>query len=56
MLNTGEIGELMHVNPLNPLKPIVKVQNVFVDLTYEKDVELSELLWDYSKYMYTDPR
>lgn len=51
MLNTGEIGELVHVNPLYPLKPIVQVQNVFVDLYYEKDVELSELLWDYGKYM-----
>ncbi len=54
MLNTGEIGELMHVNPMNPLKPIVKIQNVFVDLYYEKDTELSDLLWDYSKYMYTE--
>lgn len=54
MLNTGEIGELMHVNPLYPLKPIVRIQNVFVDLFYEKDVELSELLWDYSKYTYID--
>lgn len=54
MLSTGEIGELMHVNPMYPLKPIVKVQNVFVDLYYEKDVELNELLWDYSKYMYMD--
>ncbi len=52
MLNTGEIGELIHVNPMYPLKPIVRIQNVFVDLYYEKDVELSELLWDYSKYMY----
>lgn len=52
MLNTGEIGELMHVNPRFPLKPIVQVQNVFVDLYYEKDVELSDLLWDYSKYMF----
>jgi HD-GYP domain-containing protein (c-di-GMP phosphodiesterase class II) len=52
ILNTGEIGELVHVNPRYPLKPIVQVQNVFVDLYYEKDVELSDLLWDYSKYMY----
>lgn len=54
MLNTGEIGELTHVNPMYPLKPIVKVQNVFVDLYYEKDTELSDLLWDYSKYMYAE--
>ena len=52
MLNTGEIGELIHVNPTYPLKPIVRVQNIFVDLYYEKDLELSNLLWDYSKYMY----
>jgi len=51
ILNTGEIGELVHVNPMYPLKPIVKVQNVFVDLYYERDTELSDLLWDYSKYM-----
>lgn len=54
MLSTGEIGELVHVNPVYPLKPIVKVQNIFLDLFYEKDTELSELLWDYSKYMYTE--
>ncbi len=52
MLNTGEIGELIHVNPIYPLKPIVRVQNIFVDLYYEKDLELSDLLWDYSKYTY----
>lgn len=54
LLNTGEIGELVHVNPMYPLKPIVKVQNVFVDLYYEKDTELSDLLWDYSKYIFTE--
>ena len=50
VLSTGETGQLVHINPRDLLRPIVNVDTVYLDLSLESDIELEDLLWDYSKY------
>lgn len=50
ILSTGETGQLVHVNPRDVLRPIVNVDTVYLDLSLESDIELEDLLWDYTKY------
>lgn len=50
ILSTGETGQLVHINPRDILRPIVNVDTVYLDLSLENDIELEDLLWDYSKY------
>jgi putative nucleotidyltransferase with HDIG domain len=43
-LSTGDIGEIVYINPFNVSKPIVKVDEVFLDLAQEKEIRVTELI------------
>lgn len=43
-LSTGDIGEVVYINPNNIPKPIVRVEDVFIDLSKEKDMKILELI------------
>ncbi|HHV98543.1 MAG TPA: HD-GYP domain-containing protein [Clostridiaceae bacterium] len=43
-LNTGEIGQIVYVNPRQVSKPIVKVGEKYVDLYKEKGLSITELI------------
>jgi len=43
-LSTGDIGEIVHINPYNVSKPIIKVNDVFIDLASEKQIKILELI------------
>lgn len=43
-LSTGDIGEVIYINPNNISKPIVRIDDVFFDLANEKEMRILELL------------
>ncbi len=43
-LNTGEIGEIVYINPRHVSQPLVKVGNKYLDLTLERGVRINELI------------
>jgi len=43
-LSTGGIGEIVYINPNNISKPIVRVDDVFIDLTNDKNIKILELI------------
>lgn len=43
-LSTGDIGEIVFINPSNVSKPIIKVDDVYLDLAHEKEVRILELI------------
>ncbi len=43
-LSTGDIGEIVFINPFNISKPIIKVEDVYLDLSYEKGIKVLELI------------
>ena len=43
-LSTGEIGEIVYINPYNVSKPIVKTDDIYIDLANEKQVKILELI------------
>ena len=45
ILNTGEIGQIVHIQKQNLLKPILKIDGVFVDMAKEKDLEIASIFW-----------
>jgi len=43
-LSTGDIGEIIHINPRHLSKPIVKVDEIYVDLSVEPNIRIQELI------------
>ena len=43
-INTGSIGEIVHINPMHISQPILKVDDDFIDLTVERKVKILELI------------
>lgn len=43
-LSTGDIGEIIYINPFNISKPIVRVDDIYIDLAREKQVRILELI------------
>jgi HD-GYP domain-containing protein (c-di-GMP phosphodiesterase class II) len=43
-LSTGDIGEIVYINPFNVSKPIVKADEIYIDLAREKDVRIVEMI------------
>lgn len=43
-LNTGDIGEIIYINPSHISQPIVKADDVFIDLTHESGIKILELI------------
>ena len=43
-LSTGDIGEIVYINPFNISKPIIKVDDVYIDLSRENQVRILELI------------
>lgn len=43
MLSTGDIGEIVYINPFNVSKPIVKTGNAFIDLSAKKGIKIIEI-------------
>jgi len=43
-LSTGDVGEIVYINPFNVSKPIVKVDDIYIDIAREKDVKILELI------------
>ena len=43
-LNTGDIGEIIYINPSHISQPIVKADDVFIDLTHETNIKILELI------------
>lgn len=43
-LNTGDIGEIIYINPNHVSQPIVKADDVFIDLAHEPGIKILELI------------
>ena len=43
-LSTGDIGEIVYINPFNLSKPIIKAEDVYIDLAHESQVKILELI------------
>lgn len=43
-LNSGEICEIVYINPRHVSKPIVKVEERYIDLSVEKELRIREIL------------
>jgi HD-GYP domain-containing protein (c-di-GMP phosphodiesterase class II) len=43
-LSTGDIGEIVFINPFNVSKPIIKVDDAYLDLSHEKEIKILELI------------
>jgi uncharacterized domain HDIG len=43
-INTGSIGEIVHINPMHISQPILKVDDTFIDLAIERKVKILELI------------
>lgn len=43
-INTGNIGEIVYINPLHVSQPILKVDDEYIDLSIERKVKIVELL------------
>lgn len=43
-LSTGDVGEVVYINPNNVSKPIIRIEDVFIDLANEKNMKILELI------------
>lgn len=43
LMNTGAVGEIVHVPPYNITKPIVKIDATYVDLSRDDDLKISNM-------------
>ncbi len=43
-ISTGDIGEIIYINPNHISQPIIRANNKFIDLSLEKDVKILELI------------
>lgn len=43
-LSTGEIGEIVYINPYNVSKPIIKADEEYIDLASERQIKIIELI------------
>jgi putative nucleotidyltransferase with HDIG domain len=43
-LNTGEVCEIVHINPRHVSRPIIRVDDKYIDLTVEKELKIQEIL------------
>ena len=43
-LNTGEEGEITYINPINIARPLLRLDNVYIDLSKETDIKIVEVL------------
>lgn len=43
-LSTGDIGEIVYINPNNVSKPIIKADDIYIDLTSEKQIKILEVI------------
>lgn len=43
-LSTGDIGEVVYINPYNVSKPIIRSDDIYIDLANEKHVKILELI------------
>lgn len=44
LLSTGDIGEIVYMNPNHLSQPIIKVDDVFVDLSIDTKIKIQELI------------
>lgn len=44
LLNTGDKAEVVYINQRHFSRPVVKIENIYVDLTIEKDVKVLKLV------------
>jgi len=44
ILNNGDGGEIIAKNSIYPTKPLIKVNNSFIDLSKEKNIEIQDVL------------
>lgn len=43
-ISTGDIGEIVYINPSHVSQPIIRVNNKYIDLSLEKNVKILELI------------
>jgi len=43
-LSTGDIGEIIYINPKHISQPIVKVNDIFIDLSSDRNIKILELI------------
>lgn len=43
-LSTGDIGEIVYINPSHVSQPIVKADEIFIDLSHETGIKILELI------------
>lgn len=43
-LNTGDIGEIVYINPSHISQPIIKADDVYIDLTHDTNIKIIELI------------
>lgn len=43
-LSTGDIGEIVYINPTHVSQPIVKADEIFIDLSHETGIKILELI------------
>ncbi|MCX7920687.1 MAG: HD-GYP domain-containing protein [Clostridia bacterium] len=43
-LNTGEIAEVIYINPWHISQPIIKIENAYIDLTVHKEISIAEMV------------
>ena len=43
-LSTGDMGEIIYINPMRIAQPIIRVENSYVDLAIETNVKIAELV------------
>ncbi|MNY80140.1 hypothetical protein D3C86_2210540 [compost metagenome] len=43
-LSNGEVGTIVMNNPLDMFRPLVKVENVFKDLSRERSLSVEEII------------
>ena len=41
---TGDIGEIVYINPNHISQPIIRVNNMFIDLSMENKIKIVELI------------
>ena len=43
-LSTGDFGEIVYINPSHISQPIVKVDNIYIDLAFERHIKILEII------------
>jgi putative nucleotidyltransferase with HDIG domain len=44
VLMDGRVGEIVYINPHDDLKPMIKVNNIFIDLSKERHLHIKEIV------------